>query len=282
MSRWDLPLPESPIRQSSRPFLTHSQVARGVDDRSVDVPVGLEVEGPQRILPWELRRLDAPVRSGGGPVVALGHQRFGEEPAIGHLVPGGCFGQFGELGPEVGSLSMRHACSTAAAAACSVSPRWRLSVTASLPWQRGGRPPAWLSAAGRRPRSEAAAGCRPAAAPAAVRSGRSRSSVPAPRGQQEPRPRRLRPPSRPPGRQRLRSERSPQSGGKSGDQVFVRDVAAHQQDLDQCPGGVPLAMGSLRRLPPGVMDGVNFPAERACSRAVAPGNAPDLRTRASR
>jgi len=70
------------------------------DDRSVDVPVGLEVEGPQRFLPWELRRLDAPFGAAAGQVVALGHQQFGEEPAIGHLVPGGCFGQFGELDPD--------------------------------------------------------------------------------------------------------------------------------------------------------------------------------------
>ena len=28
MSRWDLPVPESPIRQSGSPFLTQSQVAR--------------------------------------------------------------------------------------------------------------------------------------------------------------------------------------------------------------------------------------------------------------
>ncbi len=28
INRWDLPVPESPIRQSGRPFLTHSQVAR--------------------------------------------------------------------------------------------------------------------------------------------------------------------------------------------------------------------------------------------------------------
>lgn len=28
ISRWDLPVPESPIRQRGSPFLTHSQVAR--------------------------------------------------------------------------------------------------------------------------------------------------------------------------------------------------------------------------------------------------------------
>jgi hypothetical protein len=41
--------------------------------------------------------------------------------------------------------------------------------------------------------------------------------------------------------------------------VIVGDVAAHQQDLDQGPGAVPLAVGSLRRLPPGVVDRRELP-----------------------
>jgi hypothetical protein len=75
---------------------------QGVNDGCVDVPVGLEVEGPQRLLPRELRRLDPPFGASPGPVVTLGHQQLGEEPAIGHLVTGGGFGQFGELGPDGG------------------------------------------------------------------------------------------------------------------------------------------------------------------------------------
>jgi hypothetical protein len=103
-----------------------------------------------------------------------------------HLVLGGCFGRFEELGPDGRHLSMRHIWSTAAVAACSVSPRWRLSVTASLPRQRGGRPSAWISAAERRSRPRVAAGYREAAGAAAFRSARSRSSVQAPRGRPEP------------------------------------------------------------------------------------------------
>ena len=36
------------------------------------------------------------------PVVALGHQQFGEEAAVGHLVAGGGLGEISELGTDGG------------------------------------------------------------------------------------------------------------------------------------------------------------------------------------
>src|ERR687891_586579 len=43
--RWDLPVPESPIKHSGWPFLLDPlALGQGVDDRGIDAGVGLEVE----------------------------------------------------------------------------------------------------------------------------------------------------------------------------------------------------------------------------------------------
>ena len=67
-----------------------------------DVRVGLEVEGPQFLLPREAGGLDPAFGAAAAPVVAFGHQQFGEEPAVGHLFPGGGLGEVGELGAQGG------------------------------------------------------------------------------------------------------------------------------------------------------------------------------------
>ncbi len=45
----------------------------------------------------KISRLDPPLRLARGPVVALGHQQFGEEAAVGHLVLDRPVGDVGEL-----------------------------------------------------------------------------------------------------------------------------------------------------------------------------------------
>ncbi len=73
-----------------------------MDDRGVDVGVGLEVELAQRLLPGEGGGLEAAFGAAPVAVVALGHQQLGQEPAVGHLVADGSLGQFGELGTDGG------------------------------------------------------------------------------------------------------------------------------------------------------------------------------------
>lgn len=55
------------------------------------------IEGPQGLLPRESGRLDPPLRTAAGPVVALGHQQFGEEAPVGHLILHRPVGDVGEL-----------------------------------------------------------------------------------------------------------------------------------------------------------------------------------------
>lgn len=74
----------------------------------------------------------------------------------------------------------------------------------------------------------------------------------------------------------------PQGRSQAGDYMLMGQVTPQQEDLDQSPGAVPLTMHLAGLVPPGIVDGVNLPAERACSRAVEPGKAPGLRTKTSR
>jgi hypothetical protein len=73
MSRWDLPVPESPIRQ-------------------------------QRFLAGEPGGPDLAFGPAAGAVVALGHEQLGEEAAVGHLLAGGGLGEVGELGADGGQV----------------------------------------------------------------------------------------------------------------------------------------------------------------------------------
>lgn len=243
--------------------------------------LGLASKSKARVTsPREPGRLDPPFRASAGPVVALRHQQLGEEAAVGHLVLGGTVGDVGELVAD-----RRQAVSVAVVAACSVSPRWRGRVTVLLL--------SVVTAAG--------------ATSEQLVVGRHRGQWPGVRRQvvqlplvQERHGRR-----RLPGGQRrrggwtgfilglggfagLQGDRvrgqgpGPQRGRQTGDQVLVRDVPGHQEHLDQGPGALGVAVCLDRCGPPGVMDRVNLPAERACSSAVAPGKAPGLRIRASR
>ena len=73
-----------------------------MDDGGVDVRVGGEIEGPQGFVAREGGGFDAAFGAAAGPIVALGHEQFGEEAAVGHLVAGGGFGEIGELGSDSG------------------------------------------------------------------------------------------------------------------------------------------------------------------------------------
>lgn len=67
------------------------------DGGGVDVRVGVEVKGPQRLLPGEARGLDPSFRTAPGPVVALRHQQLSEEATVGHLILARPVGDLGEL-----------------------------------------------------------------------------------------------------------------------------------------------------------------------------------------
>jgi hypothetical protein len=75
-----------------------------VDGGRVDGGVGVEVERADRLVAREAGGLDPPLGAAPGPVVALGHQQFGQEPAVGHLVVGGGLGQLGVLGADGGQV----------------------------------------------------------------------------------------------------------------------------------------------------------------------------------
>ena len=101
MSRWDLPVPESPIRHSGWPLRTHSQLARvlitaGVmagwrRSRSRSAISGGEPGAPQP-------PLSAPVVA----VFAFGHEQLGQEACVGELVMLGLVGGLGEPGTDGG------------------------------------------------------------------------------------------------------------------------------------------------------------------------------------
>ncbi len=66
-SMWDLPVPESPIRQSGWLFLIHSQLARVWTVAGSMFGLASKVEGPQRLLQREAGCLDPPLRPVTGP-----------------------------------------------------------------------------------------------------------------------------------------------------------------------------------------------------------------------
>jgi len=82
MSRWDLPVPESPMRQSGRPFLTESQVARVLT--TAGSMFGLASKSRARRDFWrEPGGLDPPFGAAAGAVVAFCHEQLGEPRARG-------------------------------------------------------------------------------------------------------------------------------------------------------------------------------------------------------
>ena len=97
MSRWDLPVPESPIRQSGWPFLTQSQVARVWMTAGSMCGLASKSKSRSDFSAGERGGLDPAFGAAAGAVVALGQQQFGEEPAVGHLLTGRRVGELGEL-----------------------------------------------------------------------------------------------------------------------------------------------------------------------------------------
>jgi hypothetical protein len=95
MSMWDLPVPESPMRQSGWLFLIHSQLARVW--RVAASMFGFASKSNARSDFSPVGSLDPPFRSSAGLVVAFGHQQFGEEAAVAHMVLHRAVGDVGEL-----------------------------------------------------------------------------------------------------------------------------------------------------------------------------------------
>jgi hypothetical protein len=73
-------------------FLDPVAGGQGVDDGGVDVRVGVEVERAQAFVAGERGGFDPAFGAAAGPVVTLGHEQLGEEPAVGQLVAGGVVG----------------------------------------------------------------------------------------------------------------------------------------------------------------------------------------------
>jgi hypothetical protein len=101
ISRWDLPVPESPIWHNGRPFLTQSQVARVWTTAGSTLALASKSK-VRSDFAGEPGRFDQPLGAAPGAVVAFGHQQLGEERAVGHLLAGGGLGQVGELGADGG------------------------------------------------------------------------------------------------------------------------------------------------------------------------------------
>jgi hypothetical protein len=93
-----------------------------VDDGGVDVRVGLEVEGAQRLLPWEPGCFDTTFGAVPGSVVAFGDQQLGQERPVGHLPRPAASAMSPNWLRIVGNRSIRLAVSMEASAACSVIP----------------------------------------------------------------------------------------------------------------------------------------------------------------
>jgi hypothetical protein len=81
ISRWDFPVPESPIRHSGCPERIHPHPAR-VDGGRVDVRVRVEIEVGQPLVTGKPGCFDPPDGAAPGPVVALGQQQLGQEPHL--------------------------------------------------------------------------------------------------------------------------------------------------------------------------------------------------------
>lgn len=137
MSRRDLPVPESPVRHKGWPLATQPQAAR-VQTIAGSMP-GLAAKSKSRsaLGRGKHRGLDPPLGPAAGAVVAFGEHQADEKAQVAHLLAGRGRSQLGEPGAIMGKCSTRQAESIATSAACSVTPRWRGMVTASLHWPAG-------------------------------------------------------------------------------------------------------------------------------------------------
>jgi hypothetical protein len=102
MSRWDLPVPESPIRHSGDPAVTQSQVARVLMTAGLTLGFGVVVEVGQPFRAGEPGGAQPPLGPAVVAVLAFGHEHLGEEPAVGQLVFLGLVGGISELGADGG------------------------------------------------------------------------------------------------------------------------------------------------------------------------------------
>jgi hypothetical protein len=81
----DLPVPESPIKHSGWPFLTHSYLARMWTTAGSTLGLALKPK-PRRTSRGELGSRDPALGSTACSVVTLGQQQFCEESSVGHLL----------------------------------------------------------------------------------------------------------------------------------------------------------------------------------------------------
>ena len=102
MSRWDLPVPESPIRQSGWPLRNPVAGGQGAEHGGADAGVGVVVEVGQPFRAGEPGAADLPLGAAAVAVLAFGHEQLGEEPAVGELLPLGLVGGLGELAADGG------------------------------------------------------------------------------------------------------------------------------------------------------------------------------------
>ena len=99
MSRWDLPVPESPIKAERLAFLHPLAGLERVDDGRVDVAVGVDVERAQRLLLGEHGGFDAPLRASTRRSRSS-HSAISSSarnPEVGHLFPAGRLGLRAEV-----------------------------------------------------------------------------------------------------------------------------------------------------------------------------------------
>lgn len=66
----------------------------------IDVGIGVEVKGAQRLVAWEPGGFDASFGAAAGAVVAFGHQQLGQKAAVAHLLAFGDLGHVLELGAD--------------------------------------------------------------------------------------------------------------------------------------------------------------------------------------
>ena len=97
MSRWDLPVPESPIRHSGLAGADPRAFGQGVDQAGVDQRVGGEVEVGQSFRAGEPGLADQPGLAAVLAFVAFHGQQLDQEPLVAGLLPGGGLGDLGVL-----------------------------------------------------------------------------------------------------------------------------------------------------------------------------------------
>src|ERR1700739_3107736 len=102
MSRWDLPVPESPIRQSGWAFRAQAQGGRVAAAAAAAAGCAAKVKAGEPLRAGDPRAADLPLGAAAVAVLALAHEQLGEEPAVGELLPPALVAGGGELAAEGG------------------------------------------------------------------------------------------------------------------------------------------------------------------------------------